>query len=369
MELVSIDSVSRQEKDVCLHLHRLFEIFASEQYIDAAGTRTGGNCGNLIVKIPGRKDVPPILFSAHMDTVEPGRSIKPCFENGVFTSGGDTILGADDKSAIAVLLEVVRVLSEQKIDHPPIEMVFTVCEEVGLLGSKFLDYSKIEAKTGYVLDTRNPDAIVTQAPAANKINFAVLGREAHAGSAPEQGINAISIASKAVAELPVGRLDDLTTCNLGLIQGGVATNIVPNKVQIEGEIRSHDQGHLEQVTGQLVTIFKKVVEAYRIKDVDDGLPRVDIDVRRDFDRLYLPEDHDVVKTARTAAGNLGRKLEVVRSGGGSDANIFMDYGISAAVLGTGMENVHSVRESIRLEDMLKTVELVLEILKSWGQKE
>ncbi len=366
-ELVTIDSVSRQEGRLCRHLQRLLEPFAGQQDVDSAGTATGGDCGNLIARIAGDDSRSPILLSAHMDTVEPGRSIKPRFKNGVFSSAGDTILGADDKSAIAILLEVLHVLKEQSISHAPIELVLTVCEEVGLLGAKHLDYGKLDARMGYALDTRNPDAIVTRAPAANKISFTVMGREAHAGSSPEKGINAISIASKAVAKLPVGRLDDLTTCNLGLIQGGVATNVVPNRVLIEGEVRSHDPARLEEVTRQLENIFIETVDTYRSQGGDD-LPRAEMTIEHDFDRLLIPDDHLLVKTARSAARNLGRDLEVTRSGGGSDANVFAAHGIQVAVLGTGMENVHSVRESIRLADMVKAAELVLEIVKNWGQK-
>ncbi len=365
-ELVTIDSVSRQEGRLCRHLRSLLDPFASQQDVDSAGDATGGDCGNLIVRIPGDDSLPPILLSAHMDTVEPGRSIKPRFKDGVFSSAGDTILGADDKSAIAILLEVLHVLDEQNIPHAPMELVFTVCEEVGLLGAKHLDYGKLGAGMGYALDTHNPDCIVTRAPAADKLSFTVLGREAHAGSSPEKGINAISIASKAVARLPVGRLDDLTTCNLGLIHGGVATNVVPNRVLIEGEVRSHDPERLEEVTRQLADTFRETVDTYRGRQKDD-LPRAEIKIERDFDNLHISDDHLLVNRAREAARNLGRDLEVARSGGGSDANIFAAHGIQVAVLGTGMENVHSVRETIRLADMVKAAELVLEIVRNWGK--
>ncbi len=366
IDLVRIDSVSREEGRLCRHLQGLLGPFGCRQEVDSAGSATGGDCGNLIVKIPGVDSLPPILFSAHMDTVEPGRSVEPRLSNGIFSSTGDTILGADDKSAIAILLEVLYVLKENEIPHPPLELLFTVCEEVGLLGAKNLDYTKLESKMGYALDTRNPDAIVTRAPAANKLNFIVLGREAHAGSSPEKGINAISVASKAVARLPVGRLDEMTTCNLGLIHGGTATNVVPNRVLIEGEVRSHDPEQLEEVTRRLADTFTETVDAYRGLEEDD-LPRAEIDIQHDFDRLFIPDDHLLVKSARSAARNLGRDLQVTRSGGGSDANIFTAHGIQVAVLGTGMENVHSVRETVSLADMVKASELVLEIIRHWGK--
>ena len=231
MDLVQIDSVSREESRLAAYLKTQLDLLGAETVFDGSAPQTGSDTGNLIARIKGSNGKAPLLFSAHMDTVEPGRGIKPILTNGRITSDGTTILGADDKSAIAILLEMLRVLKGSGKPHPPMELVFSTCEEIGLLGAKHLDWSLISARQGYVLDTRDPDGLVTRAPSANRLKFTVVGRDAHAGSAPEKGINAILIAAKAIAMLDLGRLDAETTCNLGVIKGGDAINIVPKQVR------------------------------------------------------------------------------------------------------------------------------------------
>jgi tripeptide aminopeptidase len=201
---------------------------------------------------------------------------------------------------------------------------------------------------------------VTKAPAANKIFIDVIGRAAHAGAAPEKGVNAIYAAARAIAGLELGRIDSETTCNLGIITGGMATNIVPEKVAVKGEARSHDPEKLEQVTRKIVSAFE---DTARTLQNGDSVPRVTVTVEHDFPNTHIPEDHDVVVLARKAAANLGKTLESKTIGGGADANIFFGKGIAAGVLGTGMTDVHTVNESIALKDMEDTARLVLEILQ------
>ncbi|MBW2010550.1 MAG: M20/M25/M40 family metallo-hydrolase [Deltaproteobacteria bacterium] len=360
--LVEIDSVSKNEKAVCHEIKKIFDSMGAETILDHAGEKVGSNTGNLITRFEGNTEAPPLLLSAHMDTVGPGTGIKAVFKNGVFTSDGTTILGADDKSAIAIYIEIMRILQENKLPHGPIEFVFTICEEIGLLGAKNLDMGLITAKYGYVLDTENTEGIVTRAPAANSLEFKIHGREAHAGAFPEKGINAILLASKAMAGLELGRIDNETTCNIGMIKGGIATNIVPNLVKIKGEARSLDPEKLTRVTNTIVKSFKDVVETYPRSSAED-LPRLETRINKDFSGTDIPEDHPVVTLAQKAAVNLGRKMAVTTSGGGSDANIFFEKGIITGVIGTGMHNVHTVRESIRLDDMVYTSELLLEIIR------
>ena len=361
MELVRIDSVSREEGRLAVHLREILTSLGADTIFDASATQTGSDTGNLIARLDGRRETPPLLFSAHMDTVEPGRGIKPVLKEGRISSDGSTILGADDKSAIAILLEVLRVLKETERPHPPLELVFSTCEEIGLLGAKHLDWSLVTARQGYVLDTRDTSGIVVRAPSANRLTLTVHGREAHAGSAPENGINAIFIAARAIAGLTLGRLDEETTCNLGVIKGGHATNIVPKSVQVDGEVRSHDERKLATVTRSILTAFEKAADAYPRSEACD-LPKVDAVVRTDFRRTDIPPSHPVVKLARRAAERLGRAIALQIAGGGSDANIFFQQGIMTGVLGTGMTDVHSVREFVDLQDMTKACELVLEIL-------
>jgi tripeptide aminopeptidase len=297
-----------------------------------------------------------------MDTVEPGRGVVPVLKDGTFTSDGTTILGADDKSAIAVLLEVMTVLRENNIPYGPIEMVLTTCEEIGLMGAKHLDMSLITAKYGYALDATDTEGIITHAPSANKIEFKVHGRDAHAGAAPEKGINAIHLASKAIAGLELGRIDKETTCNIGIINGGIATNIIPNLVTVKGEVRSHNDDKLKKVTSDIIASFENTVKNYG-EISSDGLPRVDVAVDDDFSRTDIPENHPVVVLAQKAAANLGRNMVTKITGGGADANIFYANGIITGVIGTGMRDMHTVRESVSVDDMVKTGELLLEIIK------
>ena len=361
--LVQIDSVSRNEAAICSELRNILNDMGAETFVDDAGNAVGGNTGNLIARFRGNVDVPVMMLNAHMDTVEPGNGVKPVYKDGVFTSDGTTILGADDKSAVAILLEVLTVLQEDSLPHGPLEVVLTICEEIGLQGAKNLDISQLTAKFGYALDATDTAGIVTRAPGANHLKFVVYGKDAHAGAAPEKGINAIVIASKAIAGLTIGRIDHETTCNIGVIQGGMATNIVPSQVMINGEVRSHDPKKLADLTQTIVSAFETAVQDYVPQSAEAGRPWLDVEVIPDFTRTHIPDDHPVVVLAMNAAQNLGRTLIPKITGGGADANVFFSKGIMTGVLGTGMRDMHTVREWVSLSDMLLTTELVLEIIR------
>ena len=363
IRLVQIDSVSRNEAAICSELQNILEAMGAETCVDNAGAAVGGNTGNLIARFRGNTDVPVMMLNAHMDTVEPGNGVKPVYRDGVFTSDGTTILGADDKSAVAILLEVLTVIHEDKLPHGPLEVVFTICEEIGLQGAKHLDLSLIKSKFGYALDTTDTEGIVTRAPGANHLKFVVKGKDAHAGAAPEKGINAISIASKAIAGLTLGRIDPETTCNIGIIQGGVAINIIPPQVIVWGEVRSHNPQKLSDLTQTIVAAFETAVQEYVPQSAEAGKPGLDVSIEPDFSPTHIPENHPVVTLAMKAARNLGRTLVSRITGGGADANVFFANGIMTGVLGTGMRDMHTVREQVRLSDMIQTTELVLEIIR------
>ena len=362
IDLVKIDSVSREEADICGYIRKILDDLGAETLIDGAGEKVGGNCGNLIAWFSGSRKGEPLMLNAHMDTVEPGRGIQPIFANGVFTSDGSTILGADDKSAVAIILETLRVVQENDLPCGPIDVVFTVCEEIGLLGARHLDFPKVRAKYGYALDATDTEGIVVRAPSANRIEFTVHGRDAHAGAAPERGINAIAIAGRAIAGLTLGRLDIETTCNIGVVKGGLAHNIVPSTVAISGEARSHDEDKLAAVTERMVAAFEAARDAFTAPG-DPDPPGLDVNVQRDFTRTHIADDHPVVVLAQRAAKKLGRPMKSKITGGGADANIFFEKGIIAGVLGTGMRDMHTVRENVRLADMVRCTELLLEILR------
>jgi tripeptide aminopeptidase len=362
-DLVQTDSESTCEAAFAAKLKPLLIELGAVVQEDRAGEKTGSETGNLVARFPGTVDAPSLMFAAHMDTVSPGRGIRVHFHDGVFTSAGDTILGADDKSAIAILIEAMRVLQESDLPHAPLELVFTICEEIGLLGARNLEPEMVRSRMGYALDTTSTTSIITRAPAINHLKIVVHGRDAHAGIAPEKGINAIHVAATAISRLAIGKIDDLTSCNIGLIDGGKAANIVPNRVEIKGEVRSHDPKRLSSVSDAILGTFRETAADIRRQLGEKTLPRVDTLCTKEFPNSHIPEDHPVVLLAQEAAANLGRKLAPAVTGGAADANIFFDRGIMTAVLGTGMQDIHSTRESIALEDMVRTTELVLEIIR------
>ena len=368
-QLVQIDSISKEEGKIAQTLCNMLADLGAEVVRDDADEKIGGQSGNIIAKFKGTTAVAPIMLNAHMDTVEPGRGVEPVLSEGVFTSKGNTILGADDKSALAIILEALRVLHEDHLTHGPLEIVFTVCEEVGLLGAKNLNFDLISAQYGFALDATDTNGLITRAPSANHLKFTVHGKAAHAGAKPEKGINAVQIASSAIANMQIGRIDQETTCNIGLISGGRAINIVPDQVQVEGEARSHDDEKLEQITQDMLASFQKAVARRQQTDDTGNLPKLTYSVEKEFARTHIPEDHPVVVLATMAATNLNRSIICKATGGGADANVFSQHGISLGVLGTGMTDMHTLQESVKLDDMVASTELLLEIIRLHAEGE
>ena len=267
IHLVRLASPSKQEGLVASYVKEYLNELGIEWVEDKAADALGATCGNIIGWLDGEGEI-PLMLNAHLDTVQkPAEEVVVREENGILKSDGTTILGADDKSGVAIILEVLRVIKENNLPHPPLQPVFTICEEIGLLGAKHLDYSLLKAKWGLVLDGGNPAEIIHRAPTANRLQFVVIGKAAHAGVHPEEGINAIWLAAKAISSLQLGRIDEETTCNLGLIEGGTATNIVPDKVVIKGEVRSHKQEKLKAQTEKIINAFKETIEAHLKKEI------------------------------------------------------------------------------------------------------
>lgn len=362
--LCEIDSPSKQEGRVATYLKSLFAEMGAEVFEDDSAIQTGADCGNLFVRFPyGGLDKEPVFFNCHMDTVLPATGVKVKREGEVFTSAGDTVLGSDDKAGIAALIEVMRTLQERSIPYGPVEYVFTTCEEVGLLGVKALSPSSIKAKTGYALDSSGTNRVIVGAPAANRITAEIKGLASHAGLSPEKGISAIQLAAKAIARLKLGRLDSESTANIGVIAGGTATNIIPESVLVQGEVRSHSLHLLQEYTEHIRSVFKEEVDNWS----DPGgmvsvKPSLDFKIIDDYPVMKLDRESTVLKRVAAAAASLERKLSFVVAGGGSDANIFNGYGLQCAILSTGMDKVHSTRETIKLSDMAHTAELILAIL-------
>src|SRR5918998_831904 len=265
LEFVQIDSHSRKERDIAERIKKHCEEMGAEVEIDDAGEKVGGNSGNVIARFKGTiPDAEPIMMSAHMDTVVPGEGVKPIIDGDIIRTDGTTVLGGDDKSGCAVIIETIRCLKEQNIPHTDIEAVFSICEEVGLLGAKHLDVSRIRSRYGIVFDSDDPGFLFTRGPSSNHLEIKVHGLESHAGVAPEQGISAIKIAAEAIAKMKLGRIDDETTANIGVIHGGEATNIITNFVYLKGEARSLDEDKLNKQTEHMIKTLEEAASKYEV---------------------------------------------------------------------------------------------------------
>lgn len=358
MELVKIDSISREEKNLADFLIEKLEDLGLEVIIDQAGEKVKSNSGNLIACLKGNiKKATPIMFSAHMDTVVPGKNINPLLKGEKIVSSGKTILGADDKAAIAALLEALHIIKENNIPCGDIEILFTICEEIGLLGAKNLDVSSLNAQIGFVLDSGGQvGKIIDAAPSQNSLEIIIHGKSAHAGSNPEEGINAIQVAGFALSRMKLGRIDEETTTNIGLISGGKATNIVPDKVTLKGEVRSRNEKKLEKYTEQLKKIIGDTAQEFKAK--------AEVKVNKEYFCYNLSPGDQAVSIAVKAAKNIGLQPSLGPSGGGSDANVFNKKGFPAVDLAIGMEKVHTLEEYILIKELKNTTEYILSIINT-----
>ena len=363
--LAAINSPPLREGAIASYLEERLRRLGGKVCFDNAAATTGGEVGNLVAYFPETgKATEPLLFSVHMDTVEPGGQVEPVLRDGVFYSAGDTVLGADDKAGIAELIEALEVAREQGIAHGPIEVVVAIAEEIGLVGAKHLDYGLLKARKGFALDTKGIDQMVLKAPGANRLKVEITGLAAHAGLAPELGISAIQTAALALGRMHLGRIDYETTANIGRIEGGVASNIVPQKVLLEGEARSHDPHKLQAQTEHMLACFEGAADDMA-REIDGRRvrPVVSVEVKADFPSMAVAEEAPIVTLARRAAEAVGHDLKVRLGGGGSDANIFNGHGIEMIILATGMEGVHTHDESVAVADMVHVTELLVEIIR------
>lgn len=359
LELVRIPSPSGKEREVAKAVKAKLEALGLIVEEDEAMKAFGGEQGNLIVKVPGNVDsAEPLFFNAHLDTVVPCENVNPIVEGDKVRSDGTTILGADNKAGVCVLLEFLRVLKEDGIKHGPIEIVFTVAEEVGLLGAKHLDYSRISAKVGFVLDSGPPvNKVIVQAPSQKNLRAIVKGKAAHAGVSPEKGINAIQLAARAIAGMRLGRIDHETTANIGVIKGGLATNIVPEEVEIWGEARSHDPRKLDEQIAHMVALLEN--------EAKKGGGNAEIEVTEVYRSFKVTEDDQPAKLIKAALAKMGLEPQWEITGGGSDANIFNAHGIKCVIICCGEESPHSPEnERLDIPSALQSVELLINIVTS-----
>jgi tripeptide aminopeptidase len=355
MDLCATDSGSRNERLMADKLKPMLEELGFTVREDDAGSKVGGNAGNLYGRLEGTAPGEPLLFSAHMDRVTPGLGVKPRLEGGAIVSDGTTILGSDDAAGIAAVLEAVRVLKERNLPYPTIEVGFTIGEEVGLLGARHLDYAWFTSKLGFALDSGGKvGEIVVKAPSQAKINVTFRGKAAHAGVAPEKGVSAIQIAAVAISRMKLLRIDSETTANIGSISTDGPTNIVPETCKIVAEARSLNQEKLE---AQVADMQRCAEEAAR-----ELGGAAEVEILRSYSAFNLSPESAPVRRAAAAAEQIGAPVSITSTGGGSDANIFNGNGIPTAVLGVGYEEIHSTRERMPIDQLVALAEWTLAII-------
>ncbi len=355
MEYVQIDSETKNENKVAERIIKDLNDLGFDTYTDKAGEKLNSNGNNVYCFIPGTIQSETMMFSAHMDTVTPGKGIVPYIDGEYIKSKGDTILGGDDKSGIAAIIEALRVIKENNLPHRPIEIVFTICEEGGVNGAKEVEFSKLVAKKGIVLDSGgSPSRIIAEAPGQTKIFAKIIGKPSHAGASPEKGISSIMVAAEAVTNMKLLRIDSETTANIGTFKAEGATNIVSSYVEIVAEARSRSTEKLKNQTDHMIKCLQDACDKYGAK--------LEYDIEYCYFSYVLDHEDEQIKLIEKACEKLSLQVEKIPSGGGSDANIFNKNGIKAVVIGTGMELVHTTDEQLNIKDFIDASKIVLEIM-------
>jgi tripeptide aminopeptidase len=358
-DLAIIDSPTGEEAGVAAYCAKALENLGCEVTFDDTQQVTGADVGNLIAGLPGT--VPGVLaLSAHMDCVMPCRGVEPYVEDGVVRSAGETVLGADDKAGLAAAIECVHRLLEDGGPRPGIRLLFSVSEEIGLVGAKALDPAAVTADLCLVIDAHGaPGGIVVASPTHYTFRAEFTGRAAHAGVEPESGVSALRIAAEAITAMPSGRLDAETTANVGTIEGGVATNVVTAKVVITGECRSIDPQRVEDVRAEMDRLMRESAER--------GGGAVDIVWTREYTGFRTTENAPEVQLVMAAAREVGLDPHAYSTGGGSDANIIAALGVPTLALGCGMTDVHSTDESIAVADLEVLTEMLVAVARRMAE--
>jgi len=361
-ELCLINAPAREERECVDHVKALLTQMGLEVREDDVHTRIGGNAGNVIAvkkgTLPGAKR---IFFSAHFDTVEPTAGLEIEEVDGVLRSKSDTILGADDKAGMAPIIEAMRVLDETGEAHGDIVLLLTVQEEIGLKGAGAIDLEDLNLDYGYVLDTGPPvGSYVNRTATHDKLDITVIGRPAHAGKHPEQGINAVCVAADAISRLKVGRIDEETTSNIGIVSGGTAVNVVCPSVTLKCEARSTSVATLDRVVGEMMSTFEEVAREWGAQ--------VKIDHFRHYDSYLIDPASEVIEVGLAAAKGLGYEFPLRTTLGGSDANQFNAKGVPSIVMATGMDEIHTHDEFVPRATLVENANLVLAVVREVARR-
>ncbi len=355
IEMAEISSESFNEKEMMEYVVTKLEQLGMRVEFDKAGETVNSNATNVYGFYQGNGNLDPIILSAHMDTVKPGNNVKVIVDGDIIKTDGTTILGGDDKSGIAVILECIETIVENNLDSRPIEVLFTICEEVGLLGGKQADFSKLKGKDAIIFDSGGPiGTITTIAPGQYVLSATFKGVSAHAGLEPEKGINAIQVAASAINNMNLLRIDEETTANVGKFHAGEATNIVTPKAEVVFEVRSLNIEKLNRQADYMIKCMEDAASSFNTT--------VDIVKRKSYEPYNIDETANIVQKFSKAFELCDITPSIVSSGGGSDANNFNANGITAVVASTGMEKVHTLNEYIKKSDLIMCANSLLKLL-------
>jgi tripeptide aminopeptidase len=348
MELIKIDSPSGEEDAMDAEVSARLESMGLKVSHDTYN--------NVIAKLPG--EGPPIMLSAHLDTVEPGRGIKPIVDGGVVRSDGSTILGGDCKAGVAIVLEGLAAANESNGGgNRAIEVVFTRHEEGGLVGAHHLDFSMVSATTGIVFDGEGPpNRIILSAPSQNVVTAQITGRAAHAGLEPEKGISALLIAADILGQLPLGRIDEETTANIGRLEGGLKRNIIPEQAFLDGEFRSRSNEKLADLERKFRGVFEEVASRY-------PEAKIDLDIVNTYQAYNIDAGSEAVAMISRALAGMGMKPVLETTGGGSDANVFIGKGITAVPVGIGVRDFHTTWETAVIAEVFQGAQMCEAVIR------
>jgi tripeptide aminopeptidase len=357
LDLAAIPSPSGSERPVAERVAAELRALGLSPELDDSGERIASDTGNVYARLAPAAAGTPVFFCAHLDTVVPLGPIEPVVEDGTVRNAAGTILGADDKAAVAVMLEAVRRILAENRPHPGIELVFTTREETGCQGAAAFDEKRLHSHVGFVYDHQGPIGdVVVAAPYQRSIDVTFRGRAAHAGINPEDGRSAVQAAARAIAELRLGRIDDETTANVGRIAGGSARNVVPEVCTLTAEARSRDEA-------KLLTLVQEMVDTFAF-----AAAICDCDVETRLEELYrgyrLSPNNPALTLATAALERSGCRPRPVEVGGGADANVFNGRGLSCVVLANGMDGIHSPDEHIAVADLDRMVDVTLAIVEA-----
>lgn len=356
MEYVRVDSESGSERAFAeILLKDLRTLPGITVKWTGGGEAAGSDAGNLYAHLPGTMEAEPILLCAHMDTVVPGRGIEPYVEDGYVKSRGSTILGGDDKAGIAAILEALRAVLEEGLPHRPVELLFTVKEEVGLMGAKTFDVSQVKSKLALSVDyVGSPGVMPIRGPGMMEIRAKIHGVPSHAGIAPEAGVSAIMVGAAAISRMELLRVDEETTANIGTFRAVGPTNIVSPEAEIVIEVRSRSKVKLAGHTNELVRILQAAA--------DEHGARLECTVREGYVPYDIPEDDPAVTRVAEACRRAGVAPEFVACGGGSDSNVFNAHGLLSFNIGAGMKDVHTTEESLHIAEFVSAARVLRELI-------